>query len=78
MTDIEYNDIELGNAVVDIHVHAADEDVAEKMAIDIRDRAFRVSQAMGTGVHPDEAESHPVAVMWEKVLEDRFGGDQDG
>lgn len=69
MTDVEISGIELGNAMVDITVHSSDEDVAEKMAMDLRDRAFRVSQALADGVRPDEAEPHPVSVNWEQVLE---------
>jgi len=78
MTEITFEEIELGNAVIDITVSSHEEDVAGKMIIDLRDRAYRVSQAMGTGVHPDKAESHPISVRWDDVLKDRFEeGDQD-
>lgn len=69
MTTVSYTEIELGNASVDISVSAEDEEVAQQMAVDLRDRAYRVSQALNVNGHPDNAEPHPVSMNWEQFVD---------
>lgn len=75
MTRVGYEGIHLrdGDVVVNLEVEGPDGD-AEKVAIDLRDRAYRAVQALDDRAnHPDDADPHPVTVDWDGIAE--RGGD---
>lgn len=66
MSRVGYEDIHLrgGDVVVNLSVEGPDGE-AEKVAIDLRDRAYRAVQALDDRArHPDDADPHPVTVDW--------------
>lgn len=70
--EVSINGIAVGDMVVDVTVRADDaslEHDVDRMATDLRDRAYRVADAVEKGIHPDEAEKHPVRINWEDVVD---------
>lgn len=53
-----------------LEVEGVPEDVAEKVAMEMRERGVRALAALDQGCHPDEVENPlPVSVAWDRLAE---------
>jgi len=75
MVRITYDDVEDPDTEDDVQfsleVEGVPEGVAEKVAMEMRERGIRALRALDQGEHPDDVENPlPMSVAWDSLVED--------
>ncbi|GGM63923.1 hypothetical protein J2752_000493 [Halarchaeum rubridurum] len=72
MVEISVSGLGHGDYEIDIVVSGPDED-ADKILVDLQDRALKLTEALEDDIHPDDADGYIATVDWDSVIDE--GGD---